>query len=125
MYLAVKNIIDEINKVIIRENGYENQNYKVISSNRSKWLNQLDASVSKLSTLNDVDIKHGNFILSQGYYTFATACTWGNCWDFALQLAQKALSFAQKVATKSRFPKSKRLLYIFSKRLEIFQDMSH
>lgn len=113
LYLAVKNIIDEINKVIIRENGYENQNYKVISSNRSKWLNQLDASVSKLSTLNDVDIKHGNFILSQGYYTFATACTWGNCWDFALQLAQKALSFAQKSGNQEQISKIEKTIIYF------------
>lgn len=113
LYLAVKNIIDEINKVIIRKNGYENQNYKVISSNRSKWLNQLDASVSKLSTLNDVDIKHGNFILSQGYYTFATACTWGNCWDFALQLAQKALSFAQKSGNQEQISEIEKAIIYF------------
>ncbi len=94
IFSKVQGVRDEINKIVIREQGYNEVNQKNIVSNCCRWLQLLGISAEKIekSLINDKTDMYAGLALT--YAALASACTWGDCWQWALDYCIVGKKFA-------------------------------
>ncbi len=93
IFSKIQTVRDEINKEIIREQGYSEVNQKNIVNNCCRWLQLLNIAAGKIenSSMASSSMYAG---LALTYATLASACTWGDCWQWALDYCLMGKKYA-------------------------------
>lgn len=91
---AVKVVIEDLDDNIVQEQNSVSLNQKYIVANCCRWLQILDntANTIKVSASEDKEDKY--YLVAIAYLRLSSACTWGECWQLALEYCLKGKEYA-------------------------------
>lgn len=90
----LQNIENELSRFIVRENGHEAENRKNILNHKDQWLQQIDDLFNHIIVADDDSIESFYGSLAATCSHLASGCTWGDLWELAYQVNQKAVAIA-------------------------------